>query len=109
VIAQYAPAIIAASATLNALWLLGAFLTTRKSARRWLWRASALVIAALATVWTVRMTSITPRPSHTLRALDRAIDLDLAALAWHVMLPVALLAMALRGVVVLLRRRPKQP
>ncbi|MCR9216522.1 MAG: hypothetical protein NXI14_04895 [bacterium] len=108
-IEQYAPAIIAISATLNALWLLGAVLTTRRSTRRWLWRAPALMIAALAIVWTARMTTITPRPSHTLRALDRAIDLDLGALAWHVMLPIALLAMALRGVVVVLRRKPKQP
>ena len=107
-IEQHAPAIIAISAALNALWLLGAFLTTRRSKRRWLWRAPAMVIAALAIVWTARMTTITPRPSHTLRALDRAIDLDLGALAWHVMLPIALLAMALRGVVVMLRRKPKQ-
>lgn len=104
-IEQYAPLIIVASVALNALWLLGAFLTTRKSARRWLWRAPALVIAALAIAWTVRMTTITPRPSHTLRALDRAIDLDLAALAWYVMVPVGLLAMALRGVVVVTRAR----
>ncbi|XOV76396.1 MAG: hypothetical protein ACFHWZ_05610 [Phycisphaerales bacterium] len=67
-IEQYAPAIIAASAALNALWLLGAFLTTRRSKRRWLWRAPAMAIATLAIVWTVRMTTITPRPSHTLRA-----------------------------------------
>jgi len=109
VIEQHAPAIIAISAALNALWLLGAFLTTRRSKRRWLWRAPAMVIATLAIVWAVRMTTITPRPSHTLRALDRAIDLDLAALAWHVMLPIALLAMALRGVVVVLKGTPKQP
>ena len=93
-IEQYAPFIIGASVALNALWLFGAFLTTRKSTRRWLWRAPAMVIATLAIVWAVRMTTITPRPSHTLRALDRAIDLDLTALAWHVVLPIALLAMA---------------
>ncbi len=92
-IEQHAPAIIAASAALNALWLLGAFLTTRRSKRRWLWRAGA-------------------GDRHARDRVDRAFDDHHAAtiahpagprsistsarLAWHVMLPVALLAMALR-------------
>ena len=105
-IEPFVPSIIAASVTLNALWLLGSWLTTRRSPRRWVYRVPALVVSSLAVAWTVRMVTLDPRPSHTLRALGVSIDLDLAGLAWHLLVPVALLAMLVRGVVVAFRRKP---
>ena len=104
-IEPFVPYIIAASVTLNALWLLGSWLTTRRSPRRWFYRVPALVVSSLAVAWTVRMVTLDPRPSHTLRALDVSIDLDLAGLAWHLWVPVALLVMLARGIVVVVGSR----
>ncbi len=106
-IEQYATPILVASIALNALWLLGAWLVVRSSQRTWLWRTLALLAAALAIVWTVRITGTTPSPNHTLRLPLLTINLDLAAIAWHaIVIPLGLLAMVVRGVVVLFKKRP---
>lgn len=99
-IEQHATTIIAASILLNALWLLGAWLTVRASKRKWLWRSLSLMGVAMAVIWTTRLVSATPAPTHTLRLPGLALNLDLAAIAWHAfIIPLALLAMLLRGVV----------
>ena len=103
-IEQHATVILTVSIALNALWLLGAWLAVRTSERRWLWRALSLLAAALAVAWTIRFTGSTPSPTHTLRLPGLAINLDLALVAWHALIiPLALVAMLLRGVVVLVR------
>lgn len=103
-IEQHATVILTVSIALNALWLLGAWLAVRTSERRWLWRALSLLAAALAVAWTIRFTGSTLSPTHTLRLPGFAINLDLAAIAWHALIiPLALVAMLLRGVVVLFK------
>ncbi len=105
-IEQHATVILTVSIALNALWLLGAWLAVRTSTRRWFWCTLSLLAAALAVAWTIRFTGSTPSPTHTLRLPGLAINLDLAAIAWHAfIIPLAMLAMLLRGAVVVLRAR----
>ncbi len=108
-IEQYATPILVASIALNTLWLAVAWLVVRSSKRKWLWRTLSLLVAALAIVWTMRITGTTPSPTHTLRLPLLTINLDLAAIAWHaIVIPLGLLAMVLRGVVVLFKK-PSSP
>jgi hypothetical protein len=105
-IEQHASTILTVSITLNALWLLGAWLTVRASKRKWLWRSLSLMGVALAVIWTTRLVSATPAPTHTLRLPLLTINLDLAAIAWHAfILPLALLAMLLRVLVVIIKKK----
>jgi hypothetical protein len=103
-IEQYATPILIVSIALNALWLLGACLVLRTSKRRWLWRILSLLAAMLAVIWSVRITGSTPAPTHTVRLPLLAINFDLALVVWHaIVIPLALAAMVVRGVVVLFK------
>lgn len=104
-IEQYATPILIASIALNALWLAGASLALRSSRRKWFWRSLSLLAAALAVIWAIRFTGSTPAPTHTLRLPLLTLNLDLAAIAWHTLIiPLAMLAMLLRGAVVRIKR-----
>jgi len=108
VIEQYATPLLIGAITLNALWMLGAWLITRSSDLRPLWRFLALALATLQIAWITNLMTGGPLSLHPLRAGGFALDLDMGGLLWHlIILPLALLAMGLRLVVSIIRSRPK--
>lgn len=105
-IGAYAPVLLGAAVALNGCWLLGSWLVTRSSARRWVYRGAACVLVGVQVAWVARVLHVEPMPTHTLRLGELAVNLDFAGLVWHaVILPLGLAAMALRGAVVVVRGR----